>query len=192
MKIKGKRISTFVISGLALAFALSVAAAACGGDDAQLAPVPGLTAAVLQNATYPSEFTESGEVQLAAGAFSGPAGEDGTAITVTFGAEMALGDLDGDGVDDAAVTLATNTGGSGTFIELVAVLYDDGVAVPVASESLGDRVGISSLAIVDGRIELDAIVHREDDPLCCPTLAVSRDYALEGSALVLVDEVEFP
>lgn len=187
-----KRISTFVLSGLALAFALGIATAACGGDDAQLAPAPGLTAAVLQNATYPSEFTESGEVQLAAGTFSGPAGEDGMAITVTFGVEMALGDLDGDGVDDAAVTLATNTGGSGTFIELVAVLYDNGVAVPVASESLGDRVGISSVGIEDGRIELDAIVHRENDPLCCPTLAVSRDYALEAGELTLVNEVEFP
>ncbi len=190
--MKLTRLSMFVTVITAIAALAAVACGSSGDDDEPLVPSSGLTAGLVQNATYPSEFTASGEVRLSAGAFSGAAGEDGTETTVTFGQEAAFGDLNGDGADDAAVTLATNTGGSGTFIELVALVYDNGVAVAVASESLGDRVGISSIGIVEGLIELDAIVHRDEDPLCCPTLPVSRDYALEGSALVLVDEVEFP
>ena len=143
-------------------------------------------------ATDPSELAATGEVSLVDGRFEGEGVYDGGtfALNVTLASEVGFGDLNGDGADDAAVVLATNSGGSGTFNELVAVLNIDGFASPVASQSLGDRVIIDSISVVAGRTVLDMTTHGADDPLCCPSVAESIVYVLEGSALLLLEEVE--
>ena len=50
---------------------------------------------------------------------------------------VAFGDLDGDGIWDAAVVLEANGGGSGTFRSLEAVVNEDGAPVHVASRPAG-------------------------------------------------------
>ena len=100
----------------------------------------------------------------------------------------ARGDLNGDGLEDAAVVLVNNPGGSGTFEYLAAVVNRDGEPVNVASVFLGDRVQITALAIVDGRIELDVVTHGPDDPLCCPTLEERRVFELTDGELRSVRE----
>ena len=100
------------------------------------------------------------------------------------GAEIdASGDLDGDCDEDAAVFLSTNTGGSGNFRELVVVLNQDGEPDPRGSLFIGDRTRIDAVRIEDGVIVADLTTHGETDPLCCPTLAVERRYAWDGSAV---------
>jgi len=44
---------------------------------------------------------------------------------------------------------------------------------------------INVLAVEDGEIFVDAIVHDKDDPMCCPTLATTRNYLLNGVNLIL-------
>ena len=73
---------------------------------------------------------------------------------------VAFGDLDGDGIADAAVVLFTSGGGSGTFKYLVAVLYRDGEPVQAARVYLGDRAPVRSLAISGGRIVAQTVTHR--------------------------------
>lgn len=145
----------------------------------------GLTPEVLANATFASGYTASGEVTLV----DGQAEEEitpGSAskLVVTLMEPTAFGDLNGDGLDDAAVLLASESGGSGTFVDLHAVLDENGAPVDVASIFLGDRVQVNSLAIEDGVITVDMLAHGPSDPMCCPTQQEGRTYALVDGELV--------
>jgi heat shock protein HslJ len=145
-----------------------------------------LTLDALRNATYASEWEDSGFITLTDGLYEGEPYVEGGAsrLVVTLISPLAFGDLDGDGVDDAAVILVANPGGSGTFYSLEAVRNEGGEPVHLASYALGDRAKIRSLAIQDGQIALEMVTHGPDDPMCCPTQIVRNTYALENGALV--------
>ncbi len=147
-----------------------------------------LTAEQLMNATFASEQEPSGQITLTGGRYQGQPVAEGSATRLEVGLvdPVALGDLDADGLGDAAVILATTLGGSGTFITLEAVLGQDGRPVHVATLPLGDRTQIRSVAIADGQILIEAVMHRPADPLCCPTQIVRKTLALAGNALVEV------
>ena len=97
---------------------------------------------------------------------------------------VAFGDLDGDGIADAAVVVFTSGGGSGTFRYLIAVLDRDGTPEQAARVYLGDRVQVESVTIASGEIVMDMLAHRRSDGLCCPTLNITRGFALRGDQLV--------
>lgn len=163
-------------------------------EEVQASDAAALTDEALANATYQSEYVESGEVTLTDGVYhvEPAAGEVGPRVHVELVEEWnTYGDLNGDGVDDAAVILSSNTGGSGVFFDVAAVLNQGGEPQHVASAFLGDRVVINSLAITDGTIVVDMIQQAADDPLCCPSQRTVRTYALDDSGLVLLSE-EFP
>jgi len=155
-----------------------------------------LSMEALKNATYPSQLEEGSTITLTNGRYEGePFVEGGASRPVVILVEpVAFGDLDGDGVEDAAVILAANAGGSGTFISLEAVRNEGGEPVHLASYLLGDRAQIESLATVSpvgsnhrvegGQILLEMITHGPGDPMCCPTQQVVQTYALRGDELV--------
>lgn len=66
--------------------------------------------------------------------------------------KIVYGDLNGDGKKDAAVILGLNTGGSGDFVQVAAVLDVNGKPQHVASRYLGDRTDVDSLIIKKGYI----------------------------------------
>ena len=49
---------------------------------------------------------------------------------------------------------------------------------------LGDRVQVESVTIASGEIVMEMLAHRRSDGLCCPTLNVTRGFALRGDQLV--------
>jgi len=100
---------------------------------------------------------------------------------------VTFGDLDGDGVDDAAAIFESKRGGSGLFRELAVVLNQDGTPVNVASAYLGDRVGILSISIDHGVILLDMLVHGPYDPMLGPSVEKLFRYQWNGIALVPLD-----
>jgi hypothetical protein len=123
-------------------------------------------------------------VKLSAGEFIGPPFVEGGASRPSLALQtQALGDLDQDGVADAALILAENSGGSGTFIYLAAVLNEEGLPVNTSTILLGDRVRVQSLQVLDGRIVVMALTHAPDDPLCCPTQLVEMTYLLDAGQL---------
>jgi hypothetical protein len=140
----------------------------------------GQDADALANATYLSEYTESGTVTLTDGEFD----DRDNFIHVVLTEWIASGDLNGDGVEDDAVILATNTGGSGIFLDLHAMLSTDEGPIDAATAFLGDRVQINALTVADGVITVDMITQGPDDPFCCPTQPVVVRYMLEGDELV--------
>jgi uncharacterized lipoprotein YbaY len=98
----------------------------------------------------------------------------------------AFGDLNGDKVNDAAVVVAVNTGGSGTFYYLITLVQQNGKVNQVAAALLGDRVQINSLGVANGKITVDMVTQGPNDPMCCPTQHVVQTYQLQGSTLKLV------
>jgi hypothetical protein len=126
-------------------------------------------------------------VQLTDGQYQSGSTSGTDYISVAVTDFIARGDLNGDEEDEAVAIVAENYGGSGTFVFLAIYQYLDGQAVFRTSIFLEDRPLINALAVEDGEIFVDALVHDKDDPMCCPTLATTRSYILNGTNLILTN-----
>lgn len=148
----------------------------------QVTASPTLTPEQLHNFSYALPFSQQ-IVQLVDGKYESVSGAD--VLRVFLSDIQAMGDLNGDGLEDAAVILAENTGGSGTFLSLVVVLNQNGTPIQAGFAQLGDRVKIDSMVIEDQKILMDEVVHTPNDPLCCPTQPYRASYVLTASNLML-------
>jgi Immunoglobulin-like domain of bacterial spore germination len=106
---------------------------------------------------------------------------------VTMSDKMAFGDLNGDGVGDAAVSIGINMGGSGVFEYVVAFVSNNGKPVEAGYYFVDDRARLDSLNITNQKIVADAVVHGPNDPMCCPTIPVEATLELpfDGSLNLL-------
>ncbi len=140
------------------------------------------------NAHY--ELPDIGSFELKEGKYEQPAGEGATQARIVGLNASAAGDLDGDGKQDAVAELWANTGGSGVFHYLVALLNKDGALRQAASTLLGDRVRLNRLGIEPGGvIRVDYLGQGPQDALCCPSQPFTRTYRLDEGALKLLTEV---
>ncbi len=141
-----------------------------------------LSEAQLKNATY--QLDPSGQpVRLQDGKYEG--GSGAAYLSVSLLPQMAFGDLNGDGLADAAVLLGVNTGGTGVFVNLVTLLNQDGQPVQAGTAFVDDRPQVNGLEIRAGQVVLHAIVHHGGNSMVQPTLAVTQTYQLAGSFLQL-------
>ena len=146
-----------------------------------------LTREMLENATY--LFDQGGDWLPITVTLKGGNGEEkyGTGETEknTFVLLDATGygDLNGDGLEDAAVVLAMNGGGTGWFERLIVFMNDNGKPKQVAASSLGDRTIINSITIYGGFITVDMLAQGPNDGACCPTMPLVVQYVLDGNEL---------
>jgi hypothetical protein len=172
-----------MIVGLALIGAGCTGAPRGNGDSrGQSAPrflVP-LREEALGDLTYPSDLVPGGRIPLQRGDWQA---KDGAARATLIGS--ALGDLNGDGGDDAAVLLLTDTGGTGRFVELVPVMVGTRGPIVGLATFIGDRVRPESLWIADRTVHFRVVAHGPDDGQCCPTVREEHSYLLEADSLVL-------
>ncbi len=151
-----------------------------------------LTVDMLKNAQYVGIYDTA--IQLSDGHYEGKPFVEGGASrpTVDFIDDFyAFGDLNGDGIKDAVVFLAENSGGSGVFTYAATVLNKNGAPVNADTAFLGDRGELISVTIEDGVIAVDMVTQGPDDPLCCPTLEVVKSFSLEADGgLVELPEKE--
>jgi Immunoglobulin-like domain of bacterial spore germination len=143
-----------------------------------------LTAQLLRNMQYTLPFYNR-TVSLADGSYQEGTGSNSYSVIFLDNA-VAFGDLNQDGVADAAVVMAENGGGSGEFESLVAVLDQAGTPVQASAIQLGDRVQINSIDIQNGQVVLRLLVQGPNDAMCCPSLPVTETYVLSNGNLVLV------
>jgi hypothetical protein len=144
-----------------------------------------LTTNALKNAEYRSKWSAKGKIMLSDGIYQEKAVPDSaTKLVIKLSDRIAFGDLNGDGLEDAAVILVSDPGGSGTFYELAAVINAGGKANHVASTFLGDRVKLEEVRVRSGKIVVKMVIHRSTDPMCCPSLQVEQTYGLQGDELV--------
>lgn len=157
-------------------------------DDSNGMAVP-LDTEMLKNSSYrvPSGYNE--DVTLVDGEFRR---EDPTNALYTrlLDDKIAYGDIDGDGLEDAAIILVSNTGGSGNFVDLLAVSGAGGIAQSIGAAFLGDRVAVQSITIVDQQVIVNMITQGPNDPSCCPTLNVTATYELQDGELKNINYVE--
>jgi hypothetical protein len=104
---------------------------------------------------------------------------------------VAFGDLNNDSIEDAAVIFYNVTGGSGCYLDLVAVLNKNGNPKSVASIGLGDRVQVKGIVIKKGVIELKMLSHYEEDGQCCPSKNTAPKFKIKGNKLVEITGVKF-
>ena len=135
--------------------------------------IPPLTLEILKNSEYQA-LNGSKLIQLVDGKYEVSSGSD--TLTVRMLDEVAFGDLNSDGVQDAAILLVENLGGTGDFYNLVPVFNNDGAPSPSSGYHLGDRVIVNSVIIADQLIHLEMLVQAPNDPLCCPSLPMRKSF----------------
>ena len=144
-----------------------------------------LSQAVLLNSTYRSP--DWGEFQLQDGVYyrTPPTSQESPeSYSTRFQGPIFYGDISMDGLEDALVILSTQNGGSGHFIELAAVLNQNGNAYNVSTIYLGDRVVVESGRVENGTIVLSMLVQGPNDGLCCPSQFVIWNFVLNGDQLI--------
>jgi hypothetical protein len=152
-------------------------------------PVSALTVDALRNTEYISELPARGKAQLTDGIYKEKVAPDSASeLVIRMSDKIAFGDLNVDGVEDAAVVLISDPGGSGTFYHLAAVVNQDGNPRHIATELLGDRIKIRSSSIKSAEIIIEMVKHGPDEPRCCPSLVVKQAYKLRGNMLVKLSE----
>jgi hypothetical protein len=97
---------------------------------------------------------------------------------------FAFGDLNEDGSEDAVTFLASKSSNPGILLSLEVLINNNGSPSHVAGYLIGDRVGIDSVRIVEGLIDLHIITQGPNDSMCCPTLHVSRKLRLQNGKLM--------
>lgn len=101
--------------------------------------------------------------------------------------QVAFGDLDGNGQQDAVMIMAVNTGGSGIFVYLAPLLNLDGAIESPMLAGLGDRIQVNQVRILDdGLISVNMIIQGPSDPQCCPTQEVTQFYRVSEGSVVQV------
>jgi hypothetical protein len=104
--------------------------------------------------------------------------------TTRFHDLFFYGDINADGLEDALVFLNTQNGGTGHFIELAAVLDQNGSAYNISTIFLGDRVVVESGKVENGIIVLNMRVQGPNDGLCCPSQFATWNFVLSGDQLM--------
>ncbi len=162
------------------------------GIPTQAAPLSGISADQVKNATYELGAANSPRtVQLVNGVYQEGAAGGADFVEVRVTDFIALGDIDGDGVNEAAAMVSENYGGSGVFVFLALYSAKNDSAVFQASVFVDDRPQINSIAVEDRAVKLDVVVHGKDDPMCCPALQTQREYRLVNNLLDLTKFATF-
>ena len=150
-----------------------------------------LTINELRRGEYRSAWSSKGTIKLSDGIYKEKIAPDSASeLVVRLTDKIAFGDLNGDGVEDAAVILVSDPGGSGTFYDLAAVINREGKAKYAAGVFLGDRVKVEEVSIKSGQIVAKMVIHHRTDPRCCPSLRVEQEYRLQGDEVVRQSLVE--
>lgn len=139
----------------------------------------------LRNATYLG-VQEQSPVTLKDGVWEGQPYSEGASSRprVHFLRDYhLLGDLDGDGIEEAAVVLAAHSGGTGENMYLAVVAIRDGVLKNLDTVLLGDRVQIRKSGILKGRVFLELLQVGPEDAMCCPGELAIKAWNLKNDKL---------
>lgn len=146
----------------------------------------------IRNAQYQLGATDALQVvQLTDGKFEqGTPGSDHF-MSILVTEFVALGDLNADGMDEAAALISENYGGTGVFVFLVVYARAGDTWTFQTSNMVDDRPELRALSIANNEIFLEAVIHAIDEPMCCPTLRSTRHYRFVDNQLDLIDYTTF-
>jgi heat shock protein HslJ len=140
----------------------------------------------LKNMAYAGIDERLGPVTLENGRWTGEPIAVGAAsrpVVELAGDFRLVGDLDGDGLEEAVVVLTYRPGGTGALSFLAVVTRENGTLRNVATTGLGDRVQIRLARIEDKRLIVSAVRAGEHDAACCPGELVESQWTLGDGRL---------
>lgn len=175
---------------------LTVIVAACGRHGAAAhtaaAATPPISTDRLRNATYHLAFDPTRTLHLVNGAATDGSDLEGTMVISTRMLDsIARGTLP-DGRTVAAVVLVTEAGGTGSFSDLALMADSSGALSDLATVGLGDRVVLRGIRLHADSVAVTLVTQGPKDPMCCPTLEVTRHFVLDRGRLLPTDRAAMP
>ena len=144
----------------------------------------------LEAATILTENTDTGTATLEDGEFRAPVAPGSASELVITLTQSTVGDLNGDGVGDAAAITVEEPGGSGRFRILHALLRVEGELHDADAAFLGDRIRVEGVAIHDGVIMVFMLDRPPDAPFAdVPSIPVIRKFRLAGETLEELESI---
>lgn len=140
----------------------------------------GLTEAALKNAVATApDMTGAGthRVKFKNGKHKNGSGVDAIVNT-------AVGDLNGDGVNDGAIVYYEEWGGSGAFMRMSVFLCKNGKPSQIGERTLGDRSNTRNLFIKKQVLTLDIMAHGPSDSANDPTVHKVLKYRVKNQKLI--------
>src|SRR4030095_14811556 len=125
----------------------------------------------IKNASYSGIEGLKGSVKLVDGRWKGRPYGKGSAsrpVVSLVGDLRVIGDLDGDGTDDAVVLLNYAPGGTGQLLHLAVMARKKGKIENIATTLIGDRVQIRDVRIEPRRLLVGVVQAGPKDAKCCP------------------------
>ena len=140
----------------------------------------------LRNAEYPIDITKSGKAYLKDGYYEETIAPDtAMKIKIWLGRERVIGDLNGDKSEDAVVTLIVDSGGSGLFTYLSAVISEDDKPKPTDSVLIGDRIIVNTLGIKKSVVIIEYLTRKKDEPMTAkPTVNMTKRFIVQDGRFV--------
>lgn len=147
--------------------------------------LPGTERTVLnpRNGTY---IIEGKSITLKGGYFEELAapGSASKMVTQYFGNEVQ-GDFNGDGVQDAAFILTQNSGGTGTFFYVSALVSSEENFAGTNAILLGDRIAPQTTEFANGMVVVNYADRNPGEPFTTiPSVGVSRYFKVVNGQLV--------
>jgi hypothetical protein len=144
------------------------------------------TPEALKNASYhfPVMTDEEMTFALKDGKYEGEGGES---LALAPSDNPIVADVDGDGFREVIGLLNYTGGGSMNWMVLVVVDGPDSTPKQRAATVFGDRDVIEGMRVDGDVISLKMIVHKENDPDCCPSRRTTQRLRLRGNELVEAD-----
>ena len=138
----------------------------------------------LKNASYSGIEGLKGSIKLVDGRWTGRPYKKGSAsrpVVSLVDDLRVIGDLTGDGEDEAVVLLNYAPGGTGQLLHLAVAARKKGKIENIATALIGDRVQIRDIRLEQRRILVDVVQAGPKDPMCCPGEVTTRSWTLDSN-----------
>src|SRR5215510_4971444 len=136
----------------------------------------------LKNASYSGIEGLKSPIKLVDGTWKGRPYKKGSAsrpMVNLVGDLRVIGDLTGDGAEDAVVLLNHAPGGTGQLLYLAVLTHRKNKIENMATTLIGDRVQIRDVRIEPKRIFVDVVQVGPKDAMCCPGEVAARAWTLD-------------
>jgi hypothetical protein len=147
-----------------------------------------LTLERLRNAAYPLPEANGNLIRFIDGKFRGPVVLGSTdEVRFVFLDRVGRGDLDGDGVEDAALLMVKDPTGDNPEYTLWAVINQGGVPDPRGYFLLGGGLQVGAITIETLKIYVDVVRPDPQAVAGTPTRRIKESYKLLGNRLERAD-----
>ncbi len=154
----------------------------------------GLTAGQIKTANYTLPdiggsftFNDNGEYATSVSQGKGAVTPTITETAALMSNQIAFGDLNSDGKNDAAVPVVEQLGGSGSFYYIVIFLDDNGKPKEVGTKLLGDRIVVNSVKIENSQVAVAMLDHGPSDGMASATMPITKYFGFVDNAITETD-----